>query len=99
MRRRFGPSRPAPLGLANLTMALARRQIGRTDQTTARAVASIRDAGCQFLVFGRTIGDRFLSLSDVQVSDRLREICREVPEESFRDDVSSTGIRCEIQAE
>ncbi len=68
-------------------------------ERAAGAVASIADAGCRFLVFGRTIEGRFFSLADVEVPDRLREICDAVPEASFRDDVSSSEIRGQNGAE
>ncbi len=53
----------------------------------------IAGRGCRFLVFGRDLGTGFMRLQDLDLPDVLRDICREVPPELFREDVSSTGIR------
>ncbi|MHC4181124.1 MAG: nucleotidyl transferase family protein [Planctomycetota bacterium] len=57
------------------------------------ALERIADRGCRFLVFGRNSGTGFMRLSDLDLPDVLRNICRQVPEEEFREDVSSTAIR------
>ncbi|MEN6407938.1 MAG: hypothetical protein ABFC77_15900 [Thermoguttaceae bacterium] len=58
-----------------------------------RALEEIAGRGCKFLVFGRLQGERFWRLSDLELPEPLRTICREVPPEVFRDDVSSTALR------
>jgi hypothetical protein len=57
------------------------------------AIATIANQGCRFLVFGRTVDGRFMSLSNTELPSALREICDEVPESQFRADVSSTDLR------
>lgn len=57
------------------------------------AIASIADAGCRFLVFGRNLNGMFQVLSNVTIPDSLRALCTEVPESEFREDVSSTNLR------
>jgi hypothetical protein len=57
------------------------------------ALERIAQRGCRFLVFGRNPGTGFVRLSDLTLPDVLRAICREVPAETFREDVSSTEIR------
>jgi tetratricopeptide (TPR) repeat protein len=57
------------------------------------AIQRIAERGCRFLVFGRNVGTGFMRLSDLDLPDVLRSICREVPAEEFREDVSSTEIR------
>lgn len=57
------------------------------------AVATIVEAGARFLVFGRTNHGRFQTLGDLDLPRPLRAICREVREEDFRHDISSTEIR------
>jgi hypothetical protein len=57
------------------------------------AIAAIRDRGCRFLVFGRTVNGAFGRLSDFDIRPALRELCDEVREAEFRDDVSSTQLR------
>lgn len=49
--------------------------------------------GCRFLVFGRDLGRGFIRLSDLDLPEMLRAICREVPPEQFREDISSTALR------
>ena len=48
---------------------------------------------CRFLVFGRTTGDRFHTLSSLDLPAQLRRLCQEIPAESFRIDLSSTSLR------
>ena len=57
------------------------------------AIERIAGRGCRFLVFGRDLGAGFVRLADLDLPDPLRPICREVPPEVFREDVSSTEIR------
>jgi hypothetical protein len=53
----------------------------------------IAGRGCRFLVFGRDMGTGFMQLADLDLPEVLRAICRDVPPEIFREDVTSTGIR------
>jgi nicotinamide mononucleotide (NMN) deamidase PncC len=57
------------------------------------AIARIAQQGCRFLVFGRSSNGRFEALSDLDLSAPLRHLCDEVPESTFRADVSSTALR------
>jgi len=57
------------------------------------ALERIATRGCGFLVFGRDVGDGFVTLADLELPEPLRSICREVPAAEFREDVSSTEIR------
>jgi nicotinamide mononucleotide (NMN) deamidase PncC len=57
------------------------------------AVASIAESGCRFLVFGRQQGERFETLSSMDIPAALRALCDEVPEALFRADVSSSQLR------
>ena len=59
------------------------------------ALSQILEQGCRFLVFGRDMGVGFARLADLDLPDSLLEVCREIPPEKFREDVSSTGIRRE----
>jgi len=65
------------------------------DDPAACAAALERIAGrrCRFLVFGRDMGTGFVHLGDLDVPDPLRAVCREVPQEQFRQDISSTALR------
>ena len=57
------------------------------------AIERIASRGCRFLVFGRQMGVGFVRLADLDLPDSLHVLCREVPPEVFREDVSSTAIR------
>jgi hypothetical protein len=57
------------------------------------AIAAIRNRGCGFLVFGRAVDGTFSHLADFDVPMALRELCDEVREAEFRDDISSTQLR------
>ncbi|NQT17990.1 MAG: hypothetical protein HQ582_34885, partial [Planctomycetes bacterium] len=49
--------------------------------------------GSKFLVFGRDVGDGFVTLGDLELPEPLPSLCREVPTAEFREAVSSTEIR------
>jgi hypothetical protein len=57
------------------------------------AIHAIANSACRFLVFGRVLNGKFESLSEVKLPPALRELCDEVPESVFREDVSSTELR------
>jgi nicotinic acid mononucleotide adenylyltransferase/nicotinamide mononucleotide (NMN) deamidase PncC len=57
------------------------------------AIASIAEHGCRFLVFGRAIDGRFHTLDDLHLPESLARLCRQVPEDAFREDISSTQLR------
>jgi nicotinamide mononucleotide (NMN) deamidase PncC len=60
------------------------------------AIAAIAARGCRFLVFGRAVNDQFRLPSDLILPSQLRDLCDEVTESEFRQDVSSTELRTEI---
>ena len=57
------------------------------------AIAEMARRGNRFLVFGRTQGERFQTLTDADLPPALRQLCDEVPEGEFRQDISSTELR------
>lgn len=57
------------------------------------AIDEIAGIGCRFLVFGRTEGQQFINLKDLEVPGNLIAICDSVSESEFRSDLSSTLIR------
>lgn len=59
----------------------------------AQAIAQLAASGCRFLVFGRHLAGRFVSLAQLQLPAALRQICDEIPEPAFRLDISSTDLR------
>ncbi len=65
---------------------------GRAD-IMAGSLAEIRDAGCRFLVAGRSMGGRFATLGDLAIPSKFTDLFVELPERQFRADVSSTELR------
>lgn len=66
-----------------------------SEDACRRAIEQLTALGCRFLVFGRRLADGFTSLSQLPLPSVLREICDEVPEAAFREDISSTELRRE----
>ncbi len=64
-----------------------------SEQGRQDAIAQLAASGCRFLVFGRHLAGRFVSLAQLELPASLRQICDEVPERFFRLDVSSTALR------
>ena len=65
---------------------------GRTSARDA-AIARIAATSSRFLVFGRLVDDRFVTLPDLDLPAALVAICEGVSEAEFRQDVSSTALR------
>lgn len=57
------------------------------------AIDELTGFGCRFLVFGRSIENRFVRLRDLDLPPALVSICDEVDESEFRSDESSSNIR------
>jgi nicotinic acid mononucleotide adenylyltransferase len=72
------------------------RYYGGDDLKRDAAIMNIARQGCRFLVFGRMTNERFETLSDLDLPPQLRELCDEVPESTFRADVSSTELRSDV---
>jgi hypothetical protein len=58
-----------------------------------RAVSTIAEQDCRFLVFGRLVEQSFLDARRLSLSPTLRSLCEFVPAIEFRVDVSSREIR------
>ena len=48
-----------------------------------------------FLVFGRKVNNKFISLRDIIIPSNIKSRCTGFEEGSFRDDISSTELRLE----
>jgi nicotinamide mononucleotide (NMN) deamidase PncC len=57
------------------------------------AIDEIASRGCNFLVFGRIADGAFRTLDDLKIPSTLERICRQVPRNVFREDISSTFLR------
>ena len=81
------------VGVDTLRRIADTRYYGDDSAACLAAIERIAGRGCRFLVFSRDVGTGFVRLSDLDLPEALRAICREVPAEEFREDVSSTEIR------
>jgi nicotinamide mononucleotide (NMN) deamidase PncC len=69
------------------------RYYGGDEAQRDAAIATIAKHGCRFLVFGRTLDNRFMNVADADIPTGLRKLSEAVPESVFRDDVSSSELR------
>jgi len=85
------------VGADTLVRIAEPRYYGNNSALRDEAIAEIARRGCRFLVFGREVEGRFLTLGDLNLPAELRRLCDEVPEDQFREDVSSTELRKEAK--
>ena len=83
------------VGVDTAARLVDRRFYGDSAATMQRALADVARCGCSFLVAGRLVEDRYRTLADIALPlpPALRALFRELPEESFRRDISSSEIR------
>jgi hypothetical protein len=58
-------------------------------------IERFNDHNVHFLVFGRKVDNKFISLRDIAIPENIRKRCTGFDEASFRDDISSTALRLE----
>jgi nicotinamide mononucleotide (NMN) deamidase PncC len=92
-KSRLFPGATFVVGTDTLRRIAMSRYYGENPDACRASLEHIAKRGCRFLVFGRDTGTGFVRLTDLDLPDVLRSICREVPPDVFRDDISSTGIR------
>ena len=56
-------------------------------------IERFNDHNINFLVFGRKVGRKFISLDQIKIPEIIQDRCTGFGEESFRDDISSTKLR------
>ena len=56
-------------------------------------IERFNDHNINFLVFGRKVGKKFISLDQIKIPEIIQDRCTGFGEESFRDDISSTELR------
>lgn len=92
-KSRLFPGATFLVGVDTLRRIAAPSFYGNDTAACQAAIGRIAGRGCRFLVFGRRMGTGFVRLSDLDLPDALRIICREIPADAFREDVSSTELR------
>ena len=56
-------------------------------------IQRFNDHNINFLVFGRKVGKRFISLKEITIPEVIKDRCTGFEEGTFRDDISSTELR------
>jgi hypothetical protein len=92
-KSRLFPGATFVVGVDTLRRIAAPQYYGESRAACQDAIKRIAGRGCRFLVFGRQMGVGFVRLADLDLPDGLPAICREVPADVFREDVSSTTLR------
>ncbi|TWT42736.1 hypothetical protein [Botrimarina hoheduenensis] len=96
-KARLAPGCVFAVGADTLQRLADARYCGGDPQERDRQFAEFAERGCRFLVFGRTMGERFVALGDLALPPKLATLCDAVSEEAFRLDVSSTELRANGQ--
>jgi nicotinamide mononucleotide (NMN) deamidase PncC len=91
-KSRHFPGATFVVGTDTLARIADPRYYGSEDDCR-RALERIASRGCRFLVFGRHFKGDYTPLNRLEIPELLRSICHEVPEEQFREDISSTDLR------
>ena len=83
------------VGVDTAARLVDRRFYGDSAAAMRQALADVARYGCSFLVAGRLVEERYRTLADIALPlpPALRALFRELPEESFRCDISSSEIR------
>lgn len=90
---RLFPGTPFIIGFDTAARVIDPRFYQHSKTEMHAALASIREAGCRFLVAGRQLDGSFEGLSRLQLPSKFADLFTEIPEAEFREDVSSTEIR------
>jgi len=81
------------VGVDTAVRILDPRFYGDSEARLSHALESIARQGCRFLVAGRSDGESFLTLNDLEVPEAFRKLFEALPPQQFREDVSSSSIR------
>lgn len=85
------------VGFDTASRLIATRYYG-SEGAMLQAFADIRQNDCRFLVAGRKVDGRFLTLSDLAVPPSLADLFIGLSEDEFRLDISSSEIRNQQRA-
>ncbi|MGB2034780.1 MAG: hypothetical protein ACPHUJ_12895 [Pseudomonadales bacterium] len=96
-KARLFPGAIFAVGVDTLERIDASRYYG-TPAAKDAAIDELARLGVAFLVFGRLMDDRFITLEDLKLSSTLKTLCEPLSEQRFREDISSSAIRAASQA-
>jgi nicotinic acid mononucleotide adenylyltransferase/nicotinamide mononucleotide (NMN) deamidase PncC len=92
-KSRLFPGATFVVGVDTLRRIADPKYYGGDPLAMLKSIERLLARGCLFLVFGRLVDSGFVRLVDLELPSCLREACREIPPELFREDISSTAIR------
>lgn len=92
-KSRLFPGATFIVGADTMRRIAAPQYYGGNQAACQFAIERIANRACHFLFFGRQVGDNFVRLAELDLPEVLQKLCREVPPDVFREDVSSTAIR------
>ena len=83
------------IGYDTMTRLVDPRYYGDSPQRMRAALSELRDLHCDFLIAGRVEGGTFKTLEDLPIPPEYAGMFTQIPEATFREDISSTQIRNE----
>jgi hypothetical protein len=92
-KARLFPGRTFVVGWDTVIRLVAPRYYGDDNNAMMIALAEMLAAGTRFLVAGREDQGVFKTLDDVPVPQGFRGLFQDIPEDRFREDISSTQLR------
>jgi len=92
-KARLCPNSTFILGIDTVERLVQARFYHNSRAKMLASLEAVQAAGCHFLVAGRVRDNHFVTLADVELPDEYRDLFREIPEDRFRVDISSTAIR------
>ena len=92
-KARLFPGSTFVVGFDTAERILHMRFYGGCADLMRASLETVREASCCFLVAGRLLGKRFGTLRDLALPREFDDLFRELPEEDFRSDISSTALR------
>ena len=81
------------VGADTLARIINPRYYSNVPARVTAAITAFAKTNMRFLVFARTVDGNLLRLKDLDIPLELAELCEEVPNDVFLDDISSTALR------
>lgn len=92
-KARLFPDTTFVIGYDTAVRILDPRFYNRSEQEMQTSLEAVGSLGCNFLVAGRLTDSGFQSIKDLPIPTELQDLFLAIPEERFREDISSSGIR------
>lgn len=92
-KARLFPGATFIIGYDTAARLLDPRFYNNSQQEVLDCLEAVGSLGGNFLVAGRLVESRFHSIADLNIPDGFRDLFQAIPEQKFREDISSTEIR------